>query len=108
MDEISSVSSLSCLPVTILWYVCRSISVYILDKLAYVIVCNLVYRFWLNDVVHYMDYTIIGMGVQAVYVHIDLIKTRLQHQRGFLAGELHYTYVERSFWIVITQVIILE
>ena len=44
-----------------------------------------------------MDYTIIGMRVQSVYVPIDLVKTRMQHQKGFLAGELHYTCVEQSF-----------
>ena len=46
------------------------------------------------------------MRVQSVYVPIDLVKTRMQYQRGFLTGELHNTYMEQSFWTVIriTQV----
>ena len=48
-----------------------------------------------------MDYTIIGMGVQSVYVPIDLVNTRMQCQGGFLAGELHNTYLEQT---IITQV----
>ena len=86
LEGVSSVSLLSCLPVVLFPY-CMYINF---------LKCKNFHGFYLCIIWN------IGTGATAVYP-IDLVKTRMQNQRGSLAGEIMYRNSFHCFFKVIRQ-----